>query len=231
MESNPLTRGIPHLRRIIIFIASILFLTFASLASAQNRSAGTKDRTAVTPAAPERLDARGKFHYFVTQSFRPGVLVSAGLYSAYDMVRSPNRYPPEWKEGANGLSRHYGDFMASWTAVQGGKLAASLALHEDPRYVPSLSHNLFRRSLHALVFVVVDRSDSGARRPAIANLTGALAGGFVGNSYLPDGYNDAAHAWVRSGLAYSGFATSNLADEFRPEINKVLKKLHLPLVR
>lgn len=121
--------------------------------------------------------------------------------------------------------------MASWTAVQGGKLAASLALHEDPRYVPSHSRNFFRRSLHAVAFVLVDRSDSGARRPAVANLTGALAGGFVGNSYLPDGYNDAAHAWVRSGLAYSGFATSNLADEFRPEINKVLKKLHLPLVR
>ncbi len=232
--------------RYITFVSAfVLLLIGASLASAQgrpaagknqtaagkNQTSAGKNQTAVTPDAPKRLDAGGKLHYFATESFRPGILVAAGVYSGYDMLRSPSRYPPEWKNGASGLSRHYGDFMASWVAVQGGKLAASLALREDPRYAPSHSRNVFRRSFHAVAFALVDRSDSGSRRPAFANLAGALAGGFVGNSYLPDGYNDPSHAWTRSALAYSGFATSNLADEFRPEINKVLKKLHLPLVR
>jgi len=67
-------------------------------------------------------------------------------------------------------------------------------------------------------------------RLALANVGGALAGGFVGNAYLPDPYANASHGLTRSALALTGFATSNLADEFRPEIRKVARKLHLPFL-
>jgi len=69
---------------------------------------------------------------------------------------------------------------------------------------------------------VIDRGDNGHPRLALANISGALAGGFVGNAYLPDPYANASHGLSRSALALSGFATSNLADEFRP----ALKRLH-----
>ena len=88
----------------------------------------------------------------------------------------------------------------------------------------------FIASLNAVRYVIVDRGDNGHSRLALANLAGAFAGGFVGNAYLPDPYANASHGLSRSALALTGFVTSNLADEFHPEIRKVARKLHLPLV-
>jgi len=146
------------------------------------------------------------------------------------MAIPPKAYPPEWRHGFPGFARNFGDFMASWASVQGGKFVAASLLHEDPRYYPSRSRNFFARSLNAVRYVVVDRSDEGRPRPAFSNLAGAFSGGFVGNAYLPDPYANPSHGLTRSAFALTGLVTSNLADEFRPEIRKVAKKLHLPLI-
>jgi len=121
--------------------------------------------------------------------------------------------------------------MASWASVQGGKFVAASILHEDPRYFTSTNRNFFARTLNAVRYAVIDRSDSGHPRPAVANLAGAFAGGFVGNAYLPDPYANASHGFSRSALALTGFVTSNLADEFRPEIHGLVRKLHLPFYK
>jgi hypothetical protein len=154
----------------------------------------------------------------------------AGIYTGIEMAHPPTNYPPEWRQGVAGFARNYGDFMTSWTAVQGGKFVVAAATHEDPRYSPSTRTGLVPRSLHALKFVFIDHSDSGKDRLALSNFAGAAAGGFVGNAYLPDGYNDASHAYTRSALALSGYLTSNLAGEFHPEIVRIARKLHIPFV-
>jgi hypothetical protein len=186
--------------------------------------------SAKTKPSREKLNIAGKFKYFAVESFRPGSLVIAGLYSAYDLANPPKSYPREWRQGIGGFGRNYGDFMASWTAVQGGKFLIATVVREDPRYLPSTSKNIFARSLHALTFVFVDKSDNGHNRIAVSNFAGALAGGFVGNTYLPDGFRNVSHAEARSALALTGFATSNLADEFQPELKGWAKKLHIPFV-
>jgi len=185
---------------------------------------------AVNRESQQPLSVGGKFRYFATESFRPGVLLVAGFYTGLTMANPPKAYPPEWRQGAAAFGRNYGDFMASWIAVQGGKFVAASVLHEDPRYVRSDSHHLFARVAHAVRFAIVDQSDTGHDRLAFSNVVGAFAGGFVGNAYLPDGFNDVAHGLQRSGLALSGFATSNLVDEFRPEIRKIGHKLHVPFI-
>jgi len=179
---------------------------------------------------PAPLAVKGKLRYFALESFRPGVWAVAGIYTGIEMAHPPRTYPPEWRQGVGGFARNYGDFMASWTAVQGGKFVVAAATHEDPRYLPATRRGLVPRSLHALKFVFIDHSDSGRNRLAFSNFAGAAAGGFVGNAYLPDGYNDPSHAYTRSALALSGFLTSNLADEFHPEIVRVAHKLHIPFV-
>ncbi|MGC2695323.1 MAG: hypothetical protein WA738_05975 [Candidatus Angelobacter sp.] len=218
--------------------ALILFacvLTSAAL-NAQSQSApptGSAPTSAPkpTPSLPEKLTVGGKFRYFANESFRPGVWAVAGVYTGIEMALPPKAYPPEWRQGVAGFARNYGDFMASWTAVQGGKFVVAAATHEDPRYVRSTRAGLLPRSLHALRFVFIDHSDSGKNRFALANFAGAAAGGFVGGAYLPDGYNDASHAYNRSALALSGFLTSNLADEFHPEIVRIAHKLHIPFMK
>ncbi|HEY1263130.1 MAG TPA: hypothetical protein VGF06_06385 [Terriglobales bacterium] len=179
---------------------------------------------------PQRLTVGNKLRYFAHESFRPGVWAVAGVYTGIAMAHPPDGYPREWRQGMAAFGRNYGDFMGSWTAVQGGKFVMAAATHEDPRYSRSVRSGLFPRSAHALKFVFIDHSDSGNNRLALSNLAGAFAGGFVGNAYLPDGYNDASHAYTRSALAFSGFLTSNLADEFHPEIVRIAHKLHIPFV-
>ena len=62
-----------------------------------------------------------------------------------------------------------------------------------------MPQDFLARAIRAVRYAVIDRSDSGHPRLALANVAGAL----------------------------TGFITSNLADEFHPEIHKLAKKLHL----
>ncbi len=187
-------------------------------------------RTLGTSTPPDRLNLKGKLRYFAIESFRPGIYPVAAVYDGLTMASPPKAYPREWRQGFPGFARNYGDFMASWASVQGGKFVFASLVREDPRYYPSPSKNVFARTFNAVRYVVIDRADNGHPRPALANVAGSLAGGFVGNAYLPDPYANTSHGLSRSALAVTGFLTSNLADEFRPEIRKVAKKLHLPLI-
>jgi hypothetical protein len=180
------------------------------------------------PASSSPLNVKGKLRYFAIETFRPGIYPVAAFYDGLTMANPPKAYPPEWRQGFPAFARNYGDFMASWAAVQGGKFVAASMLHEDPRYFTSTTRNFLARVANAVRYVVIDRSDSGHPRLAVANVAGAFAGGFVANAYLPDPYANASHGFRRSAFALTGFATSNLADEFHPEIHKLAKKLHLP---
>ncbi len=183
------------------------------------------------PSTSAPLNVKGKLRYFAIESFRPGIYPVAAFYDGLTMASPPKAYPGEWRQGFPGFARNYGDFMASWASVQGGKFIAASMLHEDPRYFTSTSKNFFARVFNAARYAVIDRSDSGRPRLAVANVAGAFAGGFVGNAYLPDPYANASHGLSRSALALTGFITSDLADEFRPEIHRLVKKLHLPFYR
>jgi hypothetical protein len=192
-------------------------------------SQGTdRSSTVGDPASFVPLTVKGKLRYFALESFRPGIYPVAAFYDGLTMANPPKAYPPEWRQGFPGFARNFGDFMVSWASVQGGKFVVASIVHEDPRYFPSTSKNFFARTFNAVRFSVIDRSDQGRPRLAVANLAGAFAGGFVGNAYLPDPYANTSHGFSRSALALTGFITSNLADEFRPEIHSVAKKLHLP---
>jgi hypothetical protein len=223
---DQLPKGLPVIR-----FSFILALVSAVPAYAIQENASTvPDAPRPTHEQPHRLTVGGKLRYFAGESFRPGVWAVAGVYTGIAMTHPPAGYPPEWRQGMAAFGRNYGDFMGSWAAVQGGKFVVAAATHEDPRYSRSSRTGLFPRSLHALKFVFIDHSDSGNNRLAISNFAGAFAGGFAGNAYLPDGYNDASHGYRRSALAFTGFLTSNLADEFHPEIVRIAHKLHIPFV-
>ena len=108
------------------------------------------------------------------------------------------------------------------------EVLASIALHEDTRYRPSGSTNVLYRVFHALSYTVVDRTDLGKRTIAISNFAGAAAGGFVGTAYLPNGFNNAAHAQQRMAAQFATVAIHNLAAEFQPQWGPIVKKLRIP---
>jgi len=84
---------------------------------------------------------------------------------------------------------------------------------------------------HAFLFTFIDRGDAGGSRPAFANFAGSLAAGFVGNAYMPAGYNDATHAGQRSLMRLGIYGGTNILREFTPELVELGRKFNVHLGR
>jgi hypothetical protein len=147
------------------------------------------------------------------------------------MASPPKRYPLEWRQGAKAFGRNYADLLSEDISYNTARSLTRIITTEDPRYVPSKSRNALARSFHALTFTFVDRSDSGRRIPAFSNFVGATAGGFVGNAYLPSGFNNATHAGQRATILLGSAAAGNLYQEFAPQIPKPIRVIFMFLAR
>lgn len=179
-----------------------------------------------SPAA--RLSFSAKARRFEHLSLGPGAFIAPLFTAGPELASPPAHYPGEWREGAAALGRTYGDALAMQTAAQTGRFLAGAVLHEDPRYRPSTSRNPFVRTMHAMMFTVFDQSDSGHSTVAFSNFAGAVSAGFVGNAYLPRGYDDTSHAISRMNIAFGSFAGINLFSEFTPELRRLGKRLGMP---
>jgi hypothetical protein len=187
---------------------------------------------AVLPPAisRKRLTPKEKFEIYFHQSFGPQNFILPAFGAGYSMLNPPPHYPREWKDGGGAFGRWYGEQIAASTSNRTGQLLAEVALHEDPRYVPSSSKNTLVRTFHAVAFTFVDKTDSGRNTFAFSNFAGAAAGGFVGMAMLPDGYNDGPHAERRALRGLETIAVRNILTEFRPEWSPILRKIHVPSI-
>ncbi len=169
-----------------------------------------------------------KFSYFEKPVFGPRTLFTTAFRTGLFMANPLSGYPREWKDGAGAFGRNYGNLYARSAAESFTRFSTDALLHEDPRYSRSTSTSAFGRAAHALGFTFIDKTDGGHSTPAFGNFAGAAAAGFVGNAYLPDGWNNTTHAGQRSLTVFTGFAIENLTQEFAPEIGQALRRLHLP---
>jgi hypothetical protein len=103
------------------------------------------------------------------------------------MVNPPNNYPKEWKDGASAFGRINGHKVSEHTSRNTAQFLTGTLLHEDPRYLRATSTNPIGRTIHALAFTVVDKTDSGRSTFAASNFASAVAGGFVGMGILQTG--------------------------------------------
>jgi hypothetical protein len=171
-----------------------------------------------------------KVNYYVNETYlNPSTFTAPAFRASIRMANPPGKgatqYPPEWRQGAEAFGRNYGDAFAQRVTFQTARFATGVITHEDPRYIPSASHNVFARSFHALTFTFIDRSDSGRAMPAISNFVGATAAGFVGNAYLPSGFNNATHAGQRATIQFGFTAAGNLFREFAPQMPRPVRKV------
>jgi hypothetical protein len=176
-----------------------------------------------TSASAQAIGLQGKFSYYLAETYwNPSALTApafrAGLRMANPPGKGATKYPSDWRQGAEGFGKNYGDAFASRVSAHTAQFLTGAILREDPRYTPSASHEFFARGAHAVAFTFVDRSDSGRRMPASSNFAGAAAGGFVGNAYLPVGFQDKAHAGQRATFQFGMFAAGNLFREFAPQM-------------
>lgn len=180
------------------------------------------------PTHAESLGGGAKFRYYLGETYlTPSFFTAPAFRAGIRMANPPGHfrtaYPADWRQGAGGFGRNYGDAMAQRVSFQTARFATGAILREDPRYAPSSSHNVLMRSLHAFGYTFIDRSDSGHRMPALPNFVGAAAAGFVGNTYLPPGFANATHAGQRATLQFAFFGAGNLYREFAPQMPRPMR--------
>ena len=192
----------------------------------------TKSSTPVaalsTPNQSERFGVGAKFRYYVGETYLNPGFVTAPIFRASIRMANPpghfpTAYPADWRQGVGGFGRNYGDAMAQRVSFQTARFVTSVVVREDPRYRSSSSHNVFVRSLHAFGYTFIDRSDSGHPMPALSNVVGAAAAGFVGNTYLPPGFANITHAGQRATLQFGFASAGNLYREFAPQMPRPLR--------
>jgi hypothetical protein len=190
------------------------------------------NQLALLPATLTRTPLTGedKLRIYIHKAFGPPAVILPALGTSYQMANPPNHYPRDWKDGAGAFGRIYGYKVADRTSRDTAQFLTSLLLHEDPRYQRSMSTNALRRTLHALAFTVVDKTDSGGNTFAASNFASAAAGGFVGMGILPNGYNDLTHAEQRMASEFLQIAIGNIATEFEPQWGPWAKKIRLPKI-
>jgi hypothetical protein len=176
---------------------------------------------------PQRLSFSDKFTIYAHQTFGPPALIFPAFGAGLGMANPKSHYPREWKDGGQAFGRLYGDAIATATSERTAHFLTGVALHEDPRYVRSNSKNPLARTMHAVAFTFVDKTDSGRNTIAFSNFAGAAAGGFVGRAYLPRGYNDLTHAEQRMAFQFASIAIQNIAAEFQPQWGPFVRKLRI----
>ena len=193
---------------------------------------GVTDVIAILPPAMsrKRLSARDKFQVYLHQGFGPQNFILPAFGAGYYMLEPPSHYPRDWKDGGGAFGRWYAEQFVASTSNRTGQLLAEVALHEDPRYLPSKGKNVLMRTFHAVGFTFVDKTDSEHDTVAISNFAGAVAGAFVGMGLLPNGYNSARHAEQRALRGLATDAVRNILTEFRPEWSPVLRRIRIPRV-
>jgi hypothetical protein len=174
-----------------------------------------------------RLTGEDKLQIYIHKAFGPPAVILPAFGAGFQMLNPPNRYPREWKDGAEAFGRTYGYKVTDRTARESAQFLTGFLLHEDPRYERSTSTNPLRRTFHALAFTVIDKTDSGRNTLAMSNFASAAAGGFVGMGILPNGYNDVTHAEQHMASEFLQIAIGNVATEFEPQWGPLAKKIHL----
>ena len=213
--------------------------SFASTPSATGLPDAPEPQAAMTGAdswiPPAGFDVsqtvHQKFMSYAIGTFGPRALVIPMFPAGYQMAWPPSHYPREWRDGAGAVGRNYGDQLAEVATRETARFATAAILHEDMRYEPSELANPLGRTLHALTYTFLNRSDNGNRELAWDNFVGAAAGGYVGRLYLPTGFNDMSHANTRMAFQFGFLAVGNVTHEFAPELDRFSQKIHFKLLR
>jgi hypothetical protein len=174
------------------------------------------------------MTIQDKFVIYAHKSFGPPAFILPAFGAGLGMVNPPSKYPKEWKDGAGAFGRNYGYRLADRTSRNTGQFLTGALLREDPRYLRSASTNPFARTVHALVFTIFDKTDSGRTTFAASNFAAAAAGGFVGMGILPHGYNDITHAEQHMASEFLQIGIGNVLTEFEPQWGPWAKKLRIP---
>ena len=168
----------------------------------------TKPPLVYTPYTPAQ-----KFKSATRNVIGPFALVGVGISAGYSQLVNT---PSEWGQGSEGYAKRYANAFGVNLSYQYFSATLESALHEDPRYFPSIDRSAKGRLKHAIAHVFVTRKDDGSEGFAYARWASAFGAGFLSNSWNPKSNNSAGDA-VETGAAILGIDLAvKVGQEFIP---------------
>jgi hypothetical protein len=173
------------------------------------------------PDAAIPFTGREQFTIFASETLTRAQPYASSVFSSAAMqLFSPSRVRGR---GTDLFTNHLVGSFTQRLVTYGVQSAAAAALHEDLRYKPSQSRNVWKRSGHALASTLLLETPRG-NDIAFANIVAAVGSGVIIDTYRP-GRENFTHpgAWKLSGLNLLGFAQGNLWNEFKPDIKHLVR--------
>jgi hypothetical protein len=180
----------------------------------------------ISASQADPLTARDRLTFFSDKTVTRAQPYVATLVSSATLLLIGSRRI--WGQGTDGYTNHLVASFSQRLVTYGLQSGAAAALHEDLRYRPSLSRNVWKRSEHALVSTLVIQTPRGTDI-AFANVAAAFGSAAIINASLPGREDSSNHPdlWRLAGQNLLGFAEGNLWNEFKPDIKHLVRrKLH-----
>jgi len=176
------------------------------------------------PAIPFTL--RERLAIFTDKTVTEVQPYAATLFSSATLLFiSPDHV---WGRGADNYTNHLVSSFTRRLVTYGIQSGAAAALHEDLRYKPSLSHNVWKRAGHALASTLILETPRG-NDIAFANIVAAVGSAEIINASRPGQENPTQEnlghrgVWNLAGANLLGFAEGNLWNEFKPDIKHLVR--------
>jgi hypothetical protein len=184
------------------------------------RSFSSSLQTQTDPDPVTPLSGHERLALFASKTLTRAQPYAASVMSSAFQLLSPSDV---WGRGVNGFTNHLTASFTQRVVTYGLQSGAAAALHEDVRYRPSTSSNVWRRTGHALISTVVLETPRG-NDIAYANIVAAVGSGFVINAAHPGrDISNRPGAWNFAALNLLGFAQGNLWTEFKPDIKHLVR--------
>ena len=164
------------------------------------------------------LTVREKFLRSTKGIFGPVALAFDALGAGYGQLTNS---PGPWRQGSEAYGKRFASAFGVNFANQYSDFALAAALHQDPRYYPSVDRSYKARIKNALKQAFIAKTDSGGSQFAYAKIGGALAGGFAPNAWLPGTDNKIGDGFETAGVLLALNTACNLAQEFVPMFRHV----------
>jgi hypothetical protein len=151
--------------------------------------------------------------HYLLGAFGPGAVLRATVAGSFAQGTDT---PKEWGVGAAAYGDRIGSAFAQQVVREALEFGGSTALHEDNRYFRSTQNGFFQRSKHALISVLVARSDGGETHLGYSRMGAVLASSFISRLWEPRSQDSAGDAAVSFGLNLAAEAGWNVVQEFTP---------------
>ncbi len=167
------------------------------------------------------LTSKEKFQLFLSKTVAAPQILSSAAGAGISEARGTLE---GYGQGGEGFGKRFGSSMASGASSHFfGTFLLPSVLREDPRFFVKLNGGWRARSGHALLRVVMIRTDTGEHKFNLPGTLGPLLAESLANSYLPDSERTAGKTFQRTGVRISFSAANNLLKEYWPSIFKKLQ--------